>query len=74
MRLICTPHYQRRVKVGLTHLIENQYDTLVPVVLASRSENDAIAVGTHWLVGLHMPTPDVFASTIQHCAAIVESF
>ena len=44
------PHNQGKVKVGPTSLIENRCDTLDPVVLSSRCENDATAVRTHWLI------------------------
>ena len=61
--LICSYH-QSRVTVGLTHIIENRYDTLVLMVLASRRRNDTKAVQTHWLFSLHPPTHSVLASTV----------
>ena len=44
---ICFSHCQIRVDVGLTHLIENRYDTLVSVMLASRCENGTMAILPH---------------------------
>ena len=46
-------HCQCRLKVDLIHLIENRYDSLVLVVLASRSENDTKAIRTHLLNSLN---------------------
>ena len=46
---ICYPHCQSSIKVGLTHLIENRFDAIVSVVLASTCEKDTKAIRTHWL-------------------------
>ena len=69
-------HCQSRVKVSLIY--ENRYAAVVPVALANRCENecenDTEAVRTHWLNSLHLPSPNVLASTVQHCATIVKWF
>ena len=70
----CCPHGQSSVKINLPHPIENRYATLVPVMLTSRCEIDTKAIYAHWLDGLHMPRPNAFAPTAQHCATIVEWF
>ena len=58
------PHYQSGITVVLTHLTENQYENLVPVVLADRCENYTKAVPTHWAISLLMPSLNVLASSV----------
>ena len=47
------PRFQNTITVGLTHKIENQYDTSVPVLLASRYENDTKAMRKLRLISLY---------------------
>ena len=71
---IFSPHYQTWIKIDLFHLIENRYVTFVPVVAASKTENDTEAVRTHRLISSHAPTPNVVASTVELCARLMEWF
>ena len=62
------PRPKREIKVGLAYLIQNQYNTIVLIVLASKKENDMKVVRRHWFISLHMPTPSVIASAVKQCA------